>query len=40
MGFKQTKDLDCCEEGRKKIGSDRTKDLKLYKYTKEMAEKL
>ena len=30
MGFKRTKDLDCFEEGRKKMGVDQTKDLELY----------
>ena len=39
MGFGRIEDLDCHEEGRKKMGFDRTKYLKLYESTKERAEK-
>ena len=39
MGFGGTKDLDCYEVGRKNQGFDQTKDLILYEYTQEKAEK-
>ena len=37
MSLEQNKDLDCYEEGRKKMGF--AKELELYEYTKEKAEK-
>ena len=39
MDVGQTEDLGCYEEGRKKMGFNQTRDLKLYEYTKEKTEK-
>ena len=39
MGFRRTEDLYCYVKRKKKMGFGQTKDLKLYEYTQEKAEK-
>ena len=40
MSFTGSKDLDCYEKGRKKMGFGGSKDLKLYDDTKEKERKI